>query len=196
MRLLLARHGETDWNAALRIQGKTDIELNDRGREQARNLAERLRDGEPIERLFTSPKKRAYETARIVGKALGLEAEPVEAFTELDFGDWEGHTWDEVAAGWPELFRVYCQDRLRVCPPNGERFQDMLDRTVPALRSLALAGEGTGLVICHSAVIKGLLCRLKGTDFAYIHRDYPLENGQVVEIDPTELFSPQAGHAG
>lgn len=196
MRLLLARHGETNWNAALRIQGKTDIELNDRGREQARNLAERLRDGEPIERLFTSPKKRAYETARIVGKALGLEAEPVEVFTELDFGDWEGHTWDEVAVGWPELFRVYCQDRLRVCPPNGERFQDMLDRTVPALRSLALAGEGTGLVICHSAVIKGLLCRLKGTDFAYIHRDYPLENGQVVEIDPTELFSPQAGHAG
>ena len=92
MRLLLARHGETDWNARGQIQGQSDTTLNDRGRAQAAELARRLlAAGERVERIYASPQKRALETAQIAGGLLGLTPEPVEGLREISFGHWEGH---------------------------------------------------------------------------------------------------------
>ena len=90
MRVLLARHGQTDWNAAGKIQGVSDVPLNERGREQAAALAGRVLDAGAISAVYTSPLKRARETAEIIGRRLGLEPVPVGALTELNFGDWEG----------------------------------------------------------------------------------------------------------
>ena len=101
MRLLLVRHGETDWNAAGRIQGCTDTPLNARGRAQAAALAEKLRSSERAEALYTSPLRRAAETAEIIGSALGLRPEPVEALREISFGVWEGCSWAEIQRRWP-----------------------------------------------------------------------------------------------
>lgn len=87
MRLLLARHGETDWNARGQIQGQSDTTLNDRGRAQAAELARRLlAAGERVERIYASPQKRALETAQIAGGLLGLTPEPVEGLREISFG--------------------------------------------------------------------------------------------------------------
>ena len=83
MRIILARHGETDWNAAGRVQGASDTNLNDKGRTQAEELGRRLAEsGEKIDICYASPKRRAFETAEIVCRHLELEPIPVEDLRE------------------------------------------------------------------------------------------------------------------
>ena len=100
MRVLLARHGQTDWNAAAKIQGASDVPLNARGREQARSLAERVRR-ERVGAIYSSPLSRARETAEIIGKTLGVNVITAPELTELSFGDWEGCTWEEIGERFP-----------------------------------------------------------------------------------------------
>jgi len=95
--LLLVRHGETDWNAAGRLQGHTDRPLNDYGRQQARELADRLA-GDDIEAVYASDLARARETAEILGARLGLEVVIDPDLREKNWGNWEGLTSDERAA--------------------------------------------------------------------------------------------------
>ena len=85
--IVLVRHGETDWNRENRFQGHADTPLNEAGRAQARELAERFVD-EPVAAIRTSPLRRAAETARIIAARLDLEAHPLEALREIDVGSW------------------------------------------------------------------------------------------------------------
>lgn len=193
MRLLLARHGQTDWNAAGRIQGQTDTPLNEQGRAQAAALALRLtRAGEYIDALYTSPQRRALETARIAGQALGLTPVVVDSLREVSFGDWEGHSWEEIARRWPKEYAAYLEDRLHTPPPGGESFAHLLGRVYPALAGIAAAGEGTALVVCHSAVIKAVCCHMDGRSFRDIQRQYAMDNGAWVALsqDACSHFPP------
>lgn len=184
MKLLLARHGETDWNAAGLIQGQTDTVLNANGRGQAAQLACRLRQqGETVSALYTSPQERAFETACIVGKDLGLTPVPIDDLCEINFGIWEGHSWGEVKAGWPEEFAAYNGDRLAYCPPGGESYANLLARVRPVLNRFMQEGVGTALVISHSAVIKSLCCLRDGVSFTEISRRYPLGNADWVAME-------------
>lgn len=183
MRLLLARHGQTDWNAAGRIQGRTDTSLNDLGRRQAAHLAARLRQaGEHPNALYASPQRRALETAQIAGRDLGLEPVTVDSLREVSFGAWEGYSWEEIARRWPEEYAAYLADRLHTAPPGGESFAALLGRVYPALSAIAAAGEGTALVVCHSALIKAVRCHMDGADFRNIQRRYSMENGTWVAL--------------
>jgi len=101
--LILARHGETDWNRENRFQGHADPPLNDLGREQSAALAASLAE-ERIARIYTSPLRRAAETAEIVAAALGLDVEHVEGLREIDVGAWSGLTRDEIAASFPDKY--------------------------------------------------------------------------------------------
>ena len=94
--LLLVRHGETDWNAAGRLQGHTDRPLNEYGRRQARELADRLA-GDGIHAVYASDLARARETAEILGARLGLDVVVDPDLREKDWGSWEGLTSDERA---------------------------------------------------------------------------------------------------
>ena len=94
-----ARHGETDWNAARRIQGSRDIPLNAAGRAQAETLAETVAALAPaLSRVYTSPLCRALETAQCVADRLGCPCTVLPGLREIDFGDWEGKTWAEAEA--------------------------------------------------------------------------------------------------
>src|SRR5579871_2475081 len=101
--LLLARHGETDWNSERRWQGHADRPLNDTGRAQAAELAESL-DGTAIAAIYSSDLARARETAEIVAARLGLTVVLDPGLREVDVGDWSGVRHDEVAARFPEGF--------------------------------------------------------------------------------------------
>ncbi len=100
-RLLLARHGTTDWNARNVWQGHKDVPLNDLGRQQAHALAERL-SREPIDALWTSDLSRARETAEIVGVRLGLTPHVTEGLREIHLGTWEGLSFPEIQEREPE----------------------------------------------------------------------------------------------
>jgi broad specificity phosphatase PhoE len=129
--LVLVRHGETDWNRERRFQGHADTPLNDAGRRQAAELADMLR-GERLTVVYTSPLRRASETARIVAERLGLQALELEALREIDVGDWQGLTIEEVRARYPE----HVHGAWHAGWPNGETHAEFDARVLPALLDL------------------------------------------------------------
>ena len=156
--LLLARHGETDWNRERRFQGHADRPLNDVGRRQALELAELLR-GEVLATVYTSPLKRASETARIVAEQLDLVPRELEALREIDVGDWEGLTVEDVRARYPEQLDVAWHTGW----PNGETHDELGARVLPALLELeTLHPEETVLGVTHAGPIRAALAAAAG----------------------------------
>lgn len=136
--LLLARHGETEWNREERYQGHADPPLNDTGRAQARELAELL-SAEPIEAVYSSDLRRAAETAEIVGARLGLPVEQNPGLREIDVGSWQG------------LTRAQIDGR----PWDGETYEHHAERVTRALREIAARHPGrTVLVVSHGGSLR------------------------------------------
>ena len=189
MKLLLTRHGETDWNLQRRIQGSTDTDLNENGRSQALQLSESLLLSESRPRIiYTSGMKRARETARIVSERLRLPCLVHTGLEEMNFGLWEGLTWEQVEERYPEPYQTWIADRRYSRPPEGESYQELLERTVPALRDIVRAEGGSGsdsrvLLVTHSSVLISLLSYLNRTPFEEMVKRYKAPNAQVVELD-------------
>ena len=154
--VLLARHGETDWNVAGRWQGHTDIPLNATGRAQAAALAERLRT-EGIEAVAASDLSRARHTAEIVAGALGVPLALVDpGLREQRFGRFEGLTPRECEERYPDEWARYVADP-RAGPPGGESRAAMLERVVRAVQLAAARLSGPALVVTHGGAIRALL---------------------------------------
>ena len=122
--ILLARHGETDWNAVGRWQGHTDRPLTELGRRQAAELAERLADVE-LDAVYSSDLLRAVETAEPVAKRLGLPLQTLPELREVDVGTWAGLTRDEVAERFPDGFRRWSE--WQTGWEDGETYDEMGD---------------------------------------------------------------------
>jgi uncharacterized phosphatase len=156
--IVLVRHGETDWNLERRFQGHADQPLNASGREQARMLADMLRP-ERLSAIYTSPLCRASETATIVAERLGLEPRELDALREIDVGDWEGMTVDEVRARYPERLDAAWRSGW----PNGETHDQLSARVVPALLDLARRHEGQRILgVTHAGPIRAVLSAAAG----------------------------------
>ena len=154
--LFLVRHGETDWNAAGRWQGQTDVPLNPRGREQAREVAGRLRSV-GLAAIASSDLLRARTTAEIVASELGLAVSPLDAaLRERRFGCFEGLTREEVVARFPEAWARYLADP-GPAPPGGESREELLGRLLPAVVSAAVRLPGPVLVVMHGGAMRALL---------------------------------------
>lgn len=162
MRLVLVRHGATAWSERGRLTGWTDIPLNSRGRDQARQLRWRL--GKPFDSVWSSDLRRAAETARL---AVG-EARFDRRLRELDFGSIEGATW----ASLPEGIRTQLLGFDGFRAPGGESVADLRSRVLGFVDEL---GPGTHLLVTHGGVIRALL-RLGA-------RDVIVRPGDVVELD-------------
>ena len=193
MKLFLTRHGETDWNLRRRIQGSTDTDLNESGRRQAVQLAESLLlSPDRPEIVYTSGLKRARETAEIAAGRLQVPCVVHEGLGKINFGLWEGLTWDQVEERYPELYTIWHTDRRYGHPPEGESYQDLLNRVLPALRDIIRreGGSDSGrrvLVVTHSAVIMSLLSHLNRTPFDEMVKRYRTENAQIIALDAKRL---------
>ena len=158
--VLLARHGQTDDNRQpIRFQGFRDTPLNDTGREQADELAERVAtELEPIRALWSSDLSRARETAEIVGTRIGLEPQLDPRLREANRGQWEGHLFIDIQRSDPERFAAW----MRAGPdwrfPGGESLQEQQDRVSAALSEIHAAGELPALAVCHGGSIRVMLC--------------------------------------
>jgi broad specificity phosphatase PhoE len=131
-RLILCRHGETDWNVEGRYQGQDDPPLNGQGVAQARQLAEELRDV-GLEVLYSSPLRRALQTAEVVATTLGLPLNVDRRLMEIHQGDWQGRLRAEIAARYPALFRRWQSEPWAVTPPGGENLARVQSRVYAAL---------------------------------------------------------------
>lgn len=164
VRVLIVRHGETQWNADGRIQGQTDVHLSDRGEMQARALVPRLAD-ELIAAVYASDLQRAWRTADLAveGRFVPVTRDP--AWRELAFGAWEGLVYAEAAARDPEVASRRLRHPARTAPPGGEHLGDLLDRVRPALQAIQArhAGE-TVLIATHGGVVRALGCFFLGLD--------------------------------
>lgn len=159
--LLLVRHGQTSWNALGKLQGHTDIALDDTGREQARALAGRLR-AIGIRTVWTSDLGRARETGEIVARVLGLPAPRTDAeLRERKFGVFEGLTRDECATLHPEHWAAWLAQTT--APPGGEPREEAVVRLGRVLERIAAREEeGPALVVSHGGVMRLWLMQLLG----------------------------------
>jgi probable phosphoglycerate mutase len=149
--LLLARHGETDWNRERRWQGHADTPLNEAGREQARALAASLRQDPPAA-VYSSDLARARETAEIVARALGLPVALDERLREVDVGEWSGLLWAEIEERYPEGARRRLAGGTGW--DHGEEFDAMRARVVEALLDIGAANDGRSvLVVTHGGPV-------------------------------------------
>jgi 2,3-bisphosphoglycerate-dependent phosphoglycerate mutase len=152
-RIILVRHGETDWNATGRMQGQTDTPLNPLGRAQAQRAAQRL-VREPIRAIYSSDLARALETATIIGQALGLPVVTSPRLRERCYGAWEGLTSREIQAGYPEQFAEWRTGAMDVAPPEGETRGQLLARALVELQHIGQRHAGEAVVV----VTHGGLC--------------------------------------
>ena len=162
LRLLLVRHGESVWNEEERIQGQQDIPLSENGRRQAMALGERLRDVK-IDACFSSPLKRATETAELILKASGNSL-PIVTLPELmerNFGEWEGKCVADLKVESADDFARWVAAHYLPAPPKGESIEELLKRVKKGLeRILAEVSDGTVLVVGHSGSVKAAVCVL------------------------------------
>ncbi|KFN51689.1 phosphoglycerate mutase [Arenimonas malthae CC-JY-1] len=165
MRILLARHGETPWNAEGRYQGQRDIALSEVGEGQARLLGQRLA-GVPIHRAVSSPLSRARRTAEIaLGEARAGQLQLDKGLQEIAHGDWEGLLAAEIRERDPNRLRAWREAPETVqMPGGGESLVEVLDRAWPAFARACegLGADDTLLVVAHDAVNRVILARVLG----------------------------------
>lgn len=179
--VLLARHGETDDNRPpLRFQGWRDTALNDTGRHQAAELAERVA-GEEIDSLWSSDLSRARETAEIVAGHLGLEVKLDARLREANRGDWEGRLFDDVARDEPEAYAAWMRAGAAWRFPGGESLLEQQDRVLECLSDLRAAGGARTLAVCHGGSIRVVLCASDPRGLAAFHT-FRVPNVTVVRV--------------
>ena len=157
----LARHGETPYNAERRFQGQGAVPLSDRGREQARELADTAAQHD-FASLWASPLRRARETAEIVAERIGLEIREDARLMETDTGEWTDRPFAEVEAEHPDGFARWASGDPTWRFPGGESFAEQQDRVVAALEDIRAQGPLPALVVCHRNAIRLALERLQG----------------------------------
>jgi len=173
------RHGETEWNAEGRLCGSTDVPLSDAGRHQARLLAMRF-ESIPIDAVYSSPLGRALETARIVGDAVGRDLIVDHRLTELNYGNWEGSTFDEIRRNSPAIYRAWDADPATNAPPGGETGVQLIERVTPFLADVARRHpSGHVVVACHKSVCRLLACHLMGLPLSEYRRQIPMQNAAM-----------------
>jgi broad specificity phosphatase PhoE len=159
----LARHGESDWNAANRFQGHSDRPLTEAGRRQAADLAATLASQAPLSAIYSSPLQRALETASIIGARLGLEPVAVNELREVDVGGWAGLSRGEVEARFPDAFRRWLDGGEGW--EDGEPYADMAKRVLAAVLRIADAHPGEEvLVVSHGGPIRAIHAVAAGMD--------------------------------
>ena len=160
-KLILVRHGETEWNVERRFQGQSDIALSEVGREQAKQLAERfpLRQ---VDSVYSSDLSRARETAAQIAQKFGCEVHPEADLREMNFGEWEGLSHEEIHRRWPEAESDLWLRPDLLCTPGGETVQQVQERAMQTIdRILATEPEDSAIVIvAHGAVIRSILCAM------------------------------------
>jgi broad specificity phosphatase PhoE len=171
--LLLARHGETDWNRARRWQGHADRPLTKLGRAQAVALADRLSDI-ALDALYSSDLRRSRETAEAVALPQALEVIELPALREVDVGSWEGLTRDEAEAKFPEGFRRWLAGGTGW--DDGETYADMSRRVLSAVDQIASDhGGGRVLIVSHGGPIRAIHGAALGMDVEDYRRIRPVE---------------------
>ena len=184
-RILLARHGETEWNKIGRVQGWTDIGLSAGGEAQAVRLAERLRESK-IDGVYSSGLSRAVRTAKAVAAPHGLPVQTLPGLREKGYGLWEGLTREELERDWTDLWHQYHTLRvLETVVPEGETWPEVCLRTVEALQFILTAHPGpdeTVLLVGHGGSARAVVLEALQAPMPTLLRLH-LDNASLSRLD-------------
>lgn len=181
-RLIAIRHGETAWNVDGRVQGKLDIGLNTKGRDQAERLGVALGSSQPLEpitALYSSDLWRAHDTALSISKATGVPIVSDEGLRERGFGIFEGKTFAEVEAQWPEQALRWRQRDPDFCPEGGESLAMFRDRILSATQALTQRHEGEQIAIVAHGGVMDVLYRAATHQDIQAKRTWELGNAVI-----------------
>ena len=186
--IILARHGETEWNVKEVFRGRVDIELNETGIKQAQLLAEYL-SSTKIQAIYSSPLKRASKTAETIAGYHKLDVEIAPGLIDFDYGKWQGLPHQEVKDKYKELYALWISHPDEVKSPAGESLNDVRKRAMSVVDDVIAKYEGTVVLVAHRVVNKVLICALLGLDnshFWNIRQDtggittFIYENGRFI----------------
>jgi broad specificity phosphatase PhoE len=177
-RLYLVRHGETDLNRDRRFRGMSDAPLNEQGRLESRGAA-RLLSGLGVSAVHTSPVRRAVETAEIIAGELGANVVINEGFIDIDYGEWQGLTVEEVQEKFGGTLDAWLSDPGGFTFPGGESMLDVRSRLEPALLGIVRDNPGGSVAaVSHLAVLKVCFILMMGVEFGWFWK-LGLDNGSV-----------------
>jgi len=169
-RLVLVRHGESEWNHSGRYQGQLDTNLSELGRSQAARLAARV-ENERLDGILSSPLRRAMETASMIAywHSSCVQVEP--GLIEMDHGKWSGLLASQVAAEYGEALSLWQTEPARVQMPDGESIADVGERVWPVVEGLlSNSSESTYLICSHDVPLRLIILRALGLDYAHFWR--------------------------
>lgn len=159
--MILARHGETDWNRQEVFRGRSDIALNESGIRQAEQLAYYL-EAPSLEAVFSSPLKRVRQIAEIVARRHHINPATIPDLTDFDYGRWQGLRHRKVKEKYPELYSTWLERPHRFTAPGGESLADVRKRVLRVVKSIQTRYRGRVLLVSHRVVNKILICALLG----------------------------------
>ena len=177
-RIIAIRHGETAWNKDTRIQGQLDISLNERGRWQAGRVALALA-GEPIRAIYASDLLRAWDTALSIGNLTGLNVQTVEGLRERGFGVFEGKTFKEVEAHWPDQALRWRKRDPEFAPEGGESLMALRERILQTTHQLAAQHPGEQIVLVAHGGVMDVLYRAATRQEIQAPRTWDLGNAAI-----------------
>jgi broad specificity phosphatase PhoE len=161
--LILARHGETAWNVEKVFRGRADVSLDEVGIKQADLLGKYLSSWE-LEAIYSSPAKRALDTANIIARRQKVSVHIVEGLIDFDFGEWQSLPEQEVKRLHPAVLDEWHNNPHKVKMPGGESLDDVRERAVELVNDVLSRHQGNVLLVSHRVVIKVLICYLLGLD--------------------------------
>lgn len=169
-RLYLVRHGQVEGFGQRRYNGQADVALTTLGWEQYRSLKSRLQEC-PLQAVYSSDLSRCFEGAKLLGEPHGLEPLPIPALRELHIGRWQGIAWAELQERFPQQWQARLNDIVHYRVPDGESFQDLSRRVLPALKDLLSPhAQGDVLVVGHGAVNRVILLDALGAPLQSVFR--------------------------
>lgn len=161
-RIILVRHGQTEWNVAEVFRGRIDIELDETGLRQADLLAEYL-SHRKLEAVYSSPLQRALQTAEAIARHYGLTVEIVPGLNDVDFGEWQGLAHGDVRTRYSEVYRDWTTNPRCTKFPSGESLEEVRQRALAVVDKVTKQ-PGTVVLASHRVVHKLLICALLGLD--------------------------------
>ncbi|MCF8002070.1 MAG: alpha-ribazole phosphatase [Halanaerobiales bacterium] len=177
-KIVLIRHGETEWNKSSKYQGNIDIELNKKGQKQARELFEYLKD-EKFDLIYSSTLKRAYHTVKDIAEYQKKDIITSPDLMEIDFGEWEGSTFSEIEKKYPKLAKKWAKDPTCCKPPQGEHISEVEKRVGKTIDQIIDQNEDKKILIAtHGGIVRIIIAYLL---------DLPLNRIFSIEVDNVSI---------
>jgi probable phosphoglycerate mutase len=205
-RIILVRHGQTEWNRLERFRGQADVPLNETGIQQAEATGRRVAAKWRPAAIYSSPLSRSVKTAEAIATHFDMLVEVYSGLADIDYGEWQGLSPEEVRSRWPKILDAWYNTPHLACIPGGETLDDLRKRAMDSVNELAARHAGETIVLLGHTVINRIILlgvlRLGNDRFWHIKQDtcainlFDGENDDYTLISLNDTCHLDAAHAG